>query len=153
MKSMFSGCKLTRLDLSNFNTENVSDMTNMFSDCSSLRSLVLSSFNTHNVTNMRFMFSECWNLTNLDLSSFYTENVVDMCYMFYRCRRITDLNLSHFDMGNVTYKSHMCDELSIPSTSGICTITCPAAVQTELESGTSLPTSGVTFTWLRPTSK
>ena len=37
---MFYGCnKLTSLDLSNFNTNNVNDMSYMFYDCSSLTSL------------------------------------------------------------------------------------------------------------------
>ena len=37
---MFSGCSaLTSLDLSNFNTKNVEDMSGMFSNCSSLTSL------------------------------------------------------------------------------------------------------------------
>jgi len=54
-------------------------------------------------------------------------------------------------MSHVMDKSYMCYGLS--TTSGHCTITCPAAVQMELENGTNLPTSGVTFTWVRPTSK
>ena len=45
-------------------------------------------------------------------------------------------------------KYDMCSGLS--TYSHYCTITCPLAVQTELESGTNLPTSGVTFTWVRP---
>ena len=38
MASMFSGCKsLTNIDLSNFNTQNVTDMSFMFSGCDSLK--------------------------------------------------------------------------------------------------------------------
>ena len=36
----------------------------MFSGCSSLTNLNLSNFNTNNVTNMGCMFFECKNLTN-----------------------------------------------------------------------------------------
>ena len=55
---MFCYCSsLTYLDLSNFNTNNVKDMSYMFCDCSSLTSLNLSNFNTNNVTNMSYMFS------------------------------------------------------------------------------------------------
>ena len=58
MSGMFSFCSsLTSLNLSNFNTNNVTDMRYMFSDCSSLTSLNLSNFNTNNVTNMSKMFS------------------------------------------------------------------------------------------------
>ena len=179
MMSMFRGCSSqTSLDLSNFNTENVTNMEGMFSECSSLTSLDLSSFNTENVTNMRGMFEQCRSLTSLDLSVFNTENVTNMSNMFYGngmslrnldlssfntenvtnmegmflgCSSLTSLDLSHFDMSSVTDKNHMCAGLS--STSRHCTITCPATVQTALQSGTGLPTNGVTFTWVRPTSK
>ena len=47
------------LNLSNFNTNNVTDMSYMFSECSSLKELNLNNFNTNNVTNMREMFRGC----------------------------------------------------------------------------------------------
>ena len=38
MSEMFSGCNsLTNLDLSNFNTQNVTNMSAMFSGCKSLK--------------------------------------------------------------------------------------------------------------------
>ena len=50
---MFFNCKsLLSLDLSNFNTQSVTNMESMFYDCKSLLSLDLSNFNTQNVTNM-----------------------------------------------------------------------------------------------------
>ena len=52
MKQMFSECLLKELDLSNFNTNNVIDMSYMFCGCKSLRKINLSEFNTENVTNM-----------------------------------------------------------------------------------------------------
>ena len=45
------------LDLSNFNTSKVTDMSGMFDALSSLTSLDLSNFDTSKVTNMRYMFS------------------------------------------------------------------------------------------------
>ena len=78
----------------NFNTSNVTDMSSMFSGCSSLTSLDLSSFNTQNVTVMTSMFSDCSSLTSLDLSGFNTSKVVRMNKMFYKCLKIrTELNL------------------------------------------------------------
>ena len=151
MNSMFYWCSnLTSLDVSNFNTSNVTSMYGMFSGCS-LTSLDLSNFNTSNVTYMSFMFSGCSGLTSLDLSNFNTSNVRDMNYMFGGCSGLTSLDLSNFDMSSVTGKYNMCNNLA--TNSHACTITCPLAVQTELENGTGLPTSGVTFTWVRPTSK
>ena len=58
---MFCDCnKLTSLNLSNFNTNNVNNMSCMFNNCSSLTSLNLSNFNTNNVNNMSCMF-DCLN--------------------------------------------------------------------------------------------
>ncbi len=151
MNGMFMGCSLTSLDLSNFNTSNVTNMTAMFLNCSGLTSLDLSNFNTSNVWHMDNMFGGCSGLTSLDLSNFNTSNVRDMNYMFGGCSGLTSLDLSNFDMSSVTGKYNMCNNLA--TNSHACTITCPLAVQTELENGTGLPTSGVTFTWVRPTSK
>lgn len=149
MMEMFQGCTcLTSLDLSNFNTENVVYMNEMFEECSSLTSLNVSNFNTENVLFMRGMYSECGSLTSLDLSSFNTGSVQRMDDMFAGCCSLTTLNLSHFDMSHVRRKTKMCKNLS--STSRYCSITCPATVQTQLENGTNLPISGVTFTWVRP---
>ena len=55
---------LTNINLSNFNTNNVTDMSGMFSGCKSLTNINLSNFNTNNVTNMICMFSGCSSLRN-----------------------------------------------------------------------------------------
>ena len=54
----------------------------MFGGCSSLKNLNLSNFNTNNVTNMYCMFFHCSSLTNLNLSNFNTNNVTNMECMF-----------------------------------------------------------------------
>ena len=149
MNCMFNySSALTSIDLSSFNTTSVLSMTQMFDGCSSLTSLDVSHFNTSNVISMIKLFCNCSSLTSLDLSGFNTSSVTMMSGMFWNCSSLTNLNISHFDMSNVTNKNNMCNGLS--TTSGHCTITCPAPVQTELENGTDLPTSGVTFTWVRP---
>ena len=154
MRRMFCGCyALTSLDISHFNTENVADMSSMFAVCQNLTSLDLSHFNTEKVTDMNNMFFMCQNLTSLDLSHFNTEKVTNMNNMFAVCNRLTSLDLSHFDMSRGVNKVGMCYGLS--TISKHCTITCTAAVQTALQNGTELPTpeEGVTFTWVRSTSK
>ena len=95
MSNMFYGCSaLTSLDLSNFNTAKVRDMSYMFYRCSALSSLDLSNFNTAIVTNMSYMFSDCSTLSSLDLSNFYTKEVRDMSYMFSRCSALTTIYAS-----------------------------------------------------------
>ena len=99
---------LTQINFNdNFNTANVTDMSNMFDGCSSLTNLDLGNFNTANVTNMGFMFNLCQSLTNLDLSSFNTAMVANMAQMFWACESLTSLNLSNFNTSNVTNMSGM----------------------------------------------
>ena len=114
---MFSGCKdLTSLDLSSFNTANVTDMVYMFDGCSSLIHLNVSTLNTANVTNMKGMFAECTALTSLDLSSFNTANVTNMRLMFSECTALTSLNLSNFNTTNVTTMAYMFNEcIALPT--------------------------------------
>jgi len=69
----------------------------MFGGCSNLTNINLSSFDTKDVTNMSYMFGGCSNLTNINLSSFDTKNVTNMSYMFGGCSNLTNINLSSFD--------------------------------------------------------
>ena len=44
-------------------------MRKMFYECYSLKNINLSNFNTQNVTNISEMFSQCQSLENIDLSN------------------------------------------------------------------------------------
>ena len=92
---MFYGCyALKSLDLTNFNTENVTDMNCMFFYCNALKSLDLTKFNTANVTDMESMFQLCKALESLDLTNFNTANVTGMRLMFYGCSALTTIYAS-----------------------------------------------------------
>ena len=110
------------LDLSEFDTSNVTNMAGMFcqieSDFSNLlTNFNLSSFNTEKVTNMDCMFSYFSGNTAfesgieaLDLSSFNTSNVTSMKNMFLGCGygSMKSLNLGkNFDTSKVTDMSYM----------------------------------------------
>ena len=117
MSMMFGNCSsLTSLNLSSFNTQSVTSMFEMFCDCSGLTSLNVSHFNTQNVTDMSMMFYNCSSLTSLDLSGFNTQNVTDMRWMFYNCSHLTSLDLSGFNTQNVTYMNRMFDDCSLLTT-------------------------------------
>ena len=68
-------------------------MDYMFHECSNITNIDLSSFNTQNVTNMYCMFHNCSNLTNIDLSSFNTQNVTNMYRMFDVCFKLKEIKL------------------------------------------------------------
>ena len=108
MSNMFYGCSaLTSLDVTHFNTAKVRDMNHMFYRCSKLTSLDVTKFNTANVTNMSYMFSDCSNLSSLDLSNFNTAIVTNMSYMFNGCSALSSLDLSNFNTAIVTNMSYM----------------------------------------------
>ena len=101
---------LTSLDLSGFDTSNVTDMSYMFHQCDNLTSLNLGSFDTSKVTNMSSMFQSCHKLKSLDLSGFNTSKVTDMSCMFDGCDSLTSLNLKGLNTSNVKNMEFMfCD--------------------------------------------
>ena len=107
MGGMFGYTKFATLNLTNFNTSNVESMRGMFYGCSNLTSLDLSNFDTSKVTDMVCMFYGCSSLTNLNLSNFNTKNVTNMYKMFGGCSSLTSLDLSNFDTSKVTDMSFM----------------------------------------------
>lgn len=98
---------LSSLDLSSFDTSQVTDMRYMFSELSSLADLNLSNFNTSKVTNMESMFDGMSKLTSLDLSSFDTSHVTNMDLMFSFTSKLVSLNLSNFNTSQVTVMNRM----------------------------------------------
>lgn len=99
-----------------FDTTNVTDMSDMFSQCTNLTSLDVSNWNTTNVTNMSNMFSQCLNLTELDLRQWdFTSIDETKLYsgtgqMFYNCKYKINfgnnyLNLPSFDHLFYQYKN------------------------------------------------
>ena len=113
MSYMFYECSsLKSIDLSSFNSSQVNDMKGMFNNCSSLKSLNLKSFDTGNVNYMIAMFQDCSSLQSLDLSSFDTRKVIDMCYMFNNCSSLKSIDLSSFDTSNVINMGSMFQDCS-----------------------------------------
>jgi surface protein len=102
----------TSLDVSNFDTSNVTSMSNMFYYCTNLTSLDVSNFDTSKVTIMDSMFSNCSKLTSLDVSNFDTSNVTDMRYMFSGCQSLTSIDLTGWDTSNVTNMNYMFENCS-----------------------------------------
>lgn len=98
---------LRQIDLSMFNTSNVTDVNQMFSGCRTLESINLTGWDTKNVEDMSSMFQECRSLKSIDLSSFDTGNVFGMSWMFAGCENLTELDLSNFNTSNVKYFASM----------------------------------------------
>lgn len=82
-------------------TSQVTNMSQMFYNCSRLTSLNLNSLDTSNVTSMNMMFANCTNLVELNVFTFDTSSVTDMQAMFYNCSNLGVLNLNNFNFDSV----------------------------------------------------
>ena len=114
MQAMFRGChNLTELDVSNFETSQVKNFAQMFTSCFRIEYLDLSNFDTSRAENMNSMFCACSVLRSVDVSSFDTSNVTTMEQMFNYCYELEDLKLS-WDISSVrVYALFMCDGKTI----------------------------------------
>ena len=89
----------------------INNMSNMFSDCSSLLSLSgLSKWNINKVNNMSRMFYNCYSLNSLqDISNLRTNNVEDISYMFYNCSSLLSLpDISKWNTNNIKNMENLC---------------------------------------------
>ena len=149
MKYMFASCRnLAVLNVSNFNTGNVTNMTGMFLECSSLTSLDVRGFDTSNVTNMNYMFSGCTGLTSLDVSGFNTSNVTTMRMMFNNCVKLEEIDVSRFDTSKVADMGGMfwyCSKLKSLDLSNFDTRAITSSGEVEGSNGTIYPTGLAKF--------
>ena len=112
--------ELTTVNLSNLNTENVTDMHNMFVECAKLTSINFGDgtyFKTDNVTTMAYMFDGCEELTTITgLGGWNTAKVTTMYEMFHNCKKLTQSNLtgiSSWNVSSVTTMSSMFSTCSL----------------------------------------
>ena len=117
MANMFYRCaNLASLNLNDMNTSQVTNMNSMFYQCDKLALINLSSFDTSKVSLMNSMFLGCINIKVLDLSSFNTSNVLEMGSMFFGCKQLKMIDLSNFDTSKVITMNSMfrdCTSLNV----------------------------------------
>ena len=101
-ENMFYGLtNIIEIDLSNFDTSKVKNMSSMFCECSSLEKIYFGNINTSSVKDMNNLFHYCNKLTSIDVSNFDTSSVTTMKAMFRACASLTFIDLSNFDTHNV----------------------------------------------------
>ena len=92
LNSFFEKTNIISLDLSNFDSSKVNDMSNMFRNCIKLKEIkCVNKINTNKVVNMSSMFCSCKKLKYIDLSNYDTSNVSDMSRMFYECIKLKEI--------------------------------------------------------------
>ena len=123
---MFNNCIFESIDLSCLNTNNVTNMGGLFRSCQNLIKIKFSNFDTQNVEDMSYMFAYCKKLTDffylskfktskvtnfsrifnslplksIDLSFMDTKNAIDMSGMFANCTNLENINLNKLDTKN-----------------------------------------------------
>ena len=99
LANFFSQCNnITSLDVSNLDTNNITNMALSFYYMPSIKSINLNNWNTSNVTNMESMFqSNCAPLLNIN--HFDTSNVIRFHQAFLGCKS-KSLDLSNWDTSN-----------------------------------------------------
>jgi surface protein len=115
MRILFNKCKRLKeiKGIEKLNTKNVIDMEGMFQYCTELDYLDISNFDTSKVESMAFMFNHCEKLKELKgLNKFITNNVTTTEGMFQSCFSIEYLDLSNFDTSNVIIMDYMFEECS-----------------------------------------
>ena len=105
---LFYGYKGTSVDdlIQYSDTENVTNMQNMFNYCSNLQTIP--QLNTSNVTRMYYMFSSCKTLQTIPLLD--TSNVTDMSNMFSYCTNLQ--SIPQLNTSKVTTMSNMFSQCS-----------------------------------------
>ena len=102
MRGMFYYAKNPEIVLGDWNCSSVTDIGYLFSD-SQVTSLDLSKWSVRNVTNMEDVFFNCSTLSSLNVSGWDTSNVTDMTRMFCNCKSLsTIVGIDTWDVSNVS---------------------------------------------------
>ena len=114
MSGMFSGSKVTSLDLSGWDTSKVTYMNSMFYNSAAASLGDLSGWDTSKVTSMSGMFNGSKATSLGDLSRWDTSSVTTMQSMFSGSAA-TSLDLSSWDTSKVTDMSYMFSNSAVTS--------------------------------------
>ena len=108
---LFSNCLcLESVDLSSFDTTNITNMNSMFDQCSTLKKVNLKYLKSNNDINMKYMFNGCLMLKSIELPDFGKIKVSGMKKMFNKCTSLESINLICFDTCNVNDMTKMFSE-------------------------------------------
>ena len=90
--------------IKNWDTSKVIDMSNLFYNCTSLKSIQgISIWDTSSLTKTTNLFSNCINLTSIDdISKWKMDETINISKMFYNCKNIISLHdISNWNTKNV----------------------------------------------------
>ena len=107
LSGMFSYSGITDIDLSKWDTSNISNLSNLFYNCTKLKQIDLHTWNTQNVYNVSWMFSGTPKLTNLKgVENWNVENVKYIEYWFHDCG-LYEIKLPDLKKNDINSLQHM----------------------------------------------
>lgn len=94
---MFNDCQyLKKVDLSHFDTSNLTKIFAMFQSCVNLETLIFFKSPLDKLTHMNFFLHNCSKIKSISWSNFNQEIAVKMEYLFTGCHELETVDLSNF---------------------------------------------------------
>ena len=123
MQQTFRLCTFSDINLTGWDTSNVTSFYITFRDCENVTtgfgsSSGIETLDTSSATNMYGVFYSCENIESLDLSAWDTSSVGSMGDMFRDCYKLTYLNCNDWDTSSVTTIVRLCYKVGSVSVSG-----------------------------------
>ena len=109
LSSIFCGLKLEVVDISGWDTSNVTAMAYMFSRCKNLKNIIgIENLDVLKLKRANFMFDSCENLVELDLTNWNPISLQNAWSMFYRCSNLKIIkNIENWQLTNINDVSYM----------------------------------------------
>ena len=103
LSSIFCGLKLEVVDISGWDTSNVTTMEDMFRKCSKLKNIIgIENLDVLKLKRANFMFSHCEKLVELDLTNWNPISLENAWSMFYRCSNLKIIkNIENWQLPNI----------------------------------------------------
>ena len=106
------------VDISGWDTSNVTTMENMFCFCDKLKNIIgIENLDVSKLRCANCMFSYCENLVELDLTNWNPISLENMSYMFYLCSNLKIIkNIENWQLPNIMDVSsmfHDCTKLDV----------------------------------------
>ena len=97
------------IDISGWNTSNVTFMDEMFRKCVKLKNIIgIENLDVLKLKRANFMFDSCENLVELDLTNWNPISLENAWSMFYRCSNLKIIkNIENWQLPNINDVSYM----------------------------------------------
>ena len=118
LSSIFCGLKLEVVDISGWDTSNVTAMAYMFSRCKNLKNIIgIENLDVLKLKSANAMFYGCQNLVELDLTNWNPMSLQRASYMFYNCSNLKIIkNIENWQLPNIKDVRYMfcnCTKLDV----------------------------------------